>query len=146
MATLGHMVDCWDRTETQQRSTLHSHNLCWLKMTKPHRHWGTSGPVHRALSITESKQRPLEQGILHLAVEGVQESTVHQHFEIARISAEMPRTDVSGENAQRNLVELLVWPGRHIPRGIQSQCTPACSIKTNPFVKCSFRVNRGYNS
>ena len=133
VTALGHMVDYWDRTEAQQRGTLHSHILCWFKRTMLHRHWKALDPVPRTLPGTEHKQRPLEQRILPLPVEDFREDSVYQHVELARVSAEMPRTDVSGATFGGHSVQTLRIAGLArtvlIRLNYLHQCTPAYCLK-----------------
>ena len=89
------------RTEAQQRGTLHSHILCWMKKRKPNarsKAWEALAPVPRLAAGCEHRQRPLDQRVLPLAKEDEQEDSVYQFAEVARLSAEMPRADVSGED------------------------------------------------
>ena len=89
------------RTEAQQRGTLHSHILCWMKKRKPNarsKAWEALAPVPRLAVGCEHRQRPLDQRVLPLAKEDEQEDSVYQFAEVARLSAEMPRADVSGED------------------------------------------------
>ena len=72
-----------------------------MKKRKPNarsKAWEALAPVPRLAAGCEHRQRPLDQRVLPLAKEDEQEDSVYQFAEVARLSAEMPRADVSGED------------------------------------------------
>ena len=69
-----------------------------MKSRKPRPDWKALDPIPRTAAGVEHKQRPLDQRVLPLAKEDEREDSVYQCAEVARLSAEMPRADVSGED------------------------------------------------
>ena len=93
---LGVVEDYWDRTEAQQRGSLHSHTLCWFKRKLRPRNWGPLPPISATRQGATAKQRSITtKPLLKLTTDEFQEDSLYQLSEIARISGEMPRPDVS---------------------------------------------------
>ena len=69
-----------------------------MKSRKPRPDWKALDPIPRTAAGVEHRQRPLDQRVLPLAKEDEREDSVYQCAEVARLSAEMPRADVSGED------------------------------------------------
>ena len=69
-----------------------------MKSRKPRADWKALDPIPRMAAGLEHRQRPLDQRMLPLAKEDEQEDSVFQRAEVARLSAEMKRADVSGED------------------------------------------------
>ena len=90
---LGIVQDYWDRTEAQQRGSLHAHILTWFKPRRPPSHWTRLPPVDKRTPGVDGKQRPFDQCVPVLQT--YQEDSLYQMAEIARVSGEMPRADVS---------------------------------------------------
>ena len=130
---LGVVTDYWDRTEAQQRGTLHSHCLCWMKKRKTPGGWKALQPIPRLSPGCEHKQRPFDQRVPPITGEEAQEDSVYQLAEVARISAEMPRADVSGEDWGGFDVETLRIAGlcrtQLIRLNYLHTCTPIYCLK-----------------
>ena len=82
----------------QQRGSLHSHILCWFKRRRRPRNWEPLPAIPATRKGAEPKQRPLTDRLTPL--EADEEDSVYQLSELARISAEMPRPDVSSESVK----------------------------------------------
>ena len=113
--------------------TLHSHILCWMKSRKPRADWKPLDPIPRMAAGLEHRQRPLDQRVMPLAKEDEQEDSVYQRAEVARLSAEMPRADVSGEDWGAYDVETLRIAGlcrtALLRLNYCHQCTPLYCLK-----------------
>ncbi len=90
---LGIVQDYWDRTEAQQRGSLHAHILAWFKLRCQHPNWERLPPVDKRSPGVDAKQRPMNQPVPKLGV--YQEDSLYQLAEIGRVSGEMPRANVS---------------------------------------------------
>ena len=93
---LGEVIDYWDRTESQQRGSLHAHILAWLKRRKPGTGWRPLEPIPRTTAAAGQRQRPRDQVVHALKGDLYQEDSLYQLAHVARVSAEMVRPDVSG--------------------------------------------------
>ncbi len=74
--------------------SLHGHVLCWFKRRIPSPRWEPLKPLERVVPGTEPKQRPPTAARIK-PQENIQEDSVYQLAEVARVSAEMPRADVN---------------------------------------------------
>ena len=93
---LGITQDYWDRTEAQQRGSLHAHILAWFrKRQRPHG-WQKlpAIPSKSKRKGADAKQRAVTDRVAPLKDDEYQEDSIYQLNEIARISGEMPRADV----------------------------------------------------
>ena len=93
---LGRLLDWWDRTEAQMRAALHSHILLWFRRRTTPDDWTPVQPIPRTVAGTELKMRSCEQKIAPQAE--YQEDNLYHKFECGRVSAEMPRPNVAGDN------------------------------------------------
>ncbi len=118
-------------TEAQQRAALHAHILLWLKARVKRADCCDLDPVPRTAPGSEQRQRPREQRVAPLAER--HEDNVYQVREVARISAEMARPDVTGERWGGYTAATLRMVG--LARAIQSRlpylhsCTPNYCLK-----------------
>ena len=74
-----------------------------MKQRKPPPNWKALPPVPRIAPGTENKQRPFDQRVPPLTAEDAREDSVYQRAELGRISGEMLRADVSGEDLKSEL-------------------------------------------
>jgi len=80
----------------QQRGRLHSHTLCWFTRKLRPRNWEPVPPISATRQGVTAKQRSITaKPLLKLTTDEFQEDSLYQLSEIARISGEMPRPDVS---------------------------------------------------
>jgi len=80
----------------QQRGRLHSHTLCWFTRKLRPRNWEPVPPISATRQGATAKQRSITaKPLLKLTTDEFQEDSLYQLSEIARISGEMPRPDVS---------------------------------------------------
>ena len=93
---LGIVTDYWDRTESQQRGSLHAHVLVWLRRRELEAGWTALEPVPKCSNSTAQKQRPRDQTVLDLQEDAFQEDNIYQLGNVARVLAEMVRPNVSG--------------------------------------------------
>ena len=84
--------------QRQQRGSLHAHILCWFKRKRRPSNWEPIPPLEAKREGAAPKQRPLTDSVTKL--EDYQEDSVYQLSEVARVSAEMPRPDVSSESVK----------------------------------------------
>ena len=93
---LGIPEDYWDRTEAQQRGSLHAHILVWFKRKSRPQNWEPLPPISAPRQGATPKQRSITAKPLQkLNPDEFQEDSLYQLSEIGRISGEMPRPDVS---------------------------------------------------
>ncbi len=130
---LGVPVDYWDRTEAQQRGSLHSHTLVWCKRRGAPKGWTALAPVSRSAPGPESRQRLPTHTVPKLPMKDWQWDTVYQRSELGEISAENIRADVSGTNWGGHTWETLrvCGLGRSTTRNTYlHMCTPsACGFQ-----------------
>ena len=98
---LGRLREWWDRTEAQMRAALHAHILCWFRLrTDPSEPKPDCPPYHPVGSVprttpgTTPKQRHASQAVLPLP--HAHEDDMYHRAEMARVTAEMVRPNVSG--------------------------------------------------
>ena len=70
------MRDWWDRTEAQQRGSLHNHILCWFVPRERKPDYAPLRPVARTVRGTDSKPRSKEQVVHALGEKEYQEEIV----------------------------------------------------------------------
>ena len=83
-------------TEAQQRAALHSHILLWFRRRLPKADWTPLKPIPRTVKGKDLKQRDKEHEVPPQVQK--QEDNIYHLFEAARISGEMPRPFVGGDN------------------------------------------------
>ena len=84
------------KTEARQRGSFHSHTLCWFKRKLRPKNWEPLPPISATRQGATAKQRSITaKPLLKLTTDEFQEDSLYQLSEIARISGEMPRPDVS---------------------------------------------------
>ena len=93
---LGEVIDYWDRTESQQRGSLHAHILVWLKRVRAPTGWKALEPIPKTTAAAGPKQRPRDQIVHDLKGVEYQEDSLYQLARAGRVSAEMVRPDISG--------------------------------------------------
>ena len=81
-APLGIIEDYWDRTEAQQRGSLHAHILCWFKRKRRPRTWEQLPAIPRTSKGVDPRQRPLTQQVHDLEPADFQEDSVYQLAEL----------------------------------------------------------------
>ena len=130
---LGRLREWWDRTEAQMRAALHAHILCWFcQRPDPY----TKKPdcllytpvrsVPRVVPGDKPKQRPADQHVD--ALPKPHEDDMYHTAEMARVTAEMVRPNVSGANFGGYDVDKLRIAG--LARTIQSRLLlHCCNIK-----------------
>ena len=95
-APLGEVIDYWDRTESQQRGSLHAHILVWLRRQRPPTGWKALYPIPKTTTAAGPKQRPRDQTVHELTGAEYQEDSFYQLARAGRVSAEMVRPNISG--------------------------------------------------
>lgn len=98
-----------------------------------HPNWKPLRYITNAVAHSENRQRPLEQRILPLSLDEMQEDSVYQCAELGRVSAEMPRADISGDDWGGYDVDTLRIAGLCrsvlIRLGYCHTCTPTYCLK-----------------
>ena len=77
---------------------MHAHILCWFKRKRRPRNWEPIPPLEAKREGAAPKQRPLTDSVTKL--EDYHEDSVYLLSEVARVSAEMQRPDVSSESVK----------------------------------------------
>jgi len=120
-----------DRTEAQQRAALHSHILLWFRRRIPKADWTPLKPIPRTVKGKDLKQRDKEHEVPPQVQK--QEDNIYHLFEAARISGEMPRPFVGGDNWGGYDIERLRIAGlaRHCLERLNYMhvCTPHYCLK-----------------
>ena len=95
---LGITHDYWDRTEAQQRGSLHAHILVWFQKRRQQDHWQPLRSVPRTVTGNAPKQRlprQVRSEVPHPDPPQRQEDSCYQLAEMGRVSAEMVRPTVT---------------------------------------------------
>ena len=77
------------------RAALHAHILVWFRRRRVDGNFKPVDAVPRTAPGVEPRQRPLEQNVEPLKEK--QEDTCYQYHQMARVTAELVRPDVSGD-------------------------------------------------
>jgi hypothetical protein len=95
---LGKLQDWWDRTEAQQRGSLHSHILCWFEQRDLNKFTNYSAlrGIPRTAPGNDCRQRPKSQHVPDL--KDYQEDNIYFHNKVARIWCECVRPYVNNED------------------------------------------------
>ena len=134
------------RFQAQQRGSLHSHILGFFKRKPRPIGWEPLEPISAPFKGAIAKQRSLtDKPIPPLNNEDYQEDSIYQLSELARISGEMPRPDVSSTISVK-------WGGYDwdtlriaglarsvlMKLGYLHTCTPAYCLKNRPACRFFF--------
>ena len=114
------------------RAALHAHILVWFRRRRVDGNFKPVDAVPRTAPGVEPRQRPLEQKVEPLKEK--QEDTCYQYHQMARVTAELVRPDVSGDKwGGYDSVEKLRIAG--LARAVQTRlpylhsCTPIYCLK-----------------
>jgi hypothetical protein len=123
--------DTWSLVEAQMRAALHAHILLWFRLRKKPDKYKPVAPVKRTAPGSEPRQRPVGQTVEPLNAK--QHDHVYHQAHVGKITGEMVRPDVAGDNWGGYTFEMLRIAG--LARAVQTRlpylhsCTPLYCLK-----------------